>query len=294
MPRTSNFIVPHDPELVRLKRDLENARHAILGLMSEPARDILSRYYQCASRAEVREWESKVVDQLVNLATPLPPRSQYEGERAYCPLCGGSAQDIYNSQRGFSLPVGVERHLSGWGNTHQCDVTVAAFGLARDWARDKFQESERREEAEAQAQIAKRRATETLYRVGPDGEPELMGGRYQWRPVRDNKGLAWAEERLEELGFKITLDDRVKSYTQEHPGVIVYADPREEGRIEFRVYNFPLPPAPRKSRRRPDFRFIPQFFLMDAWKNDLRQKYAARLAEAVRRLTASKPDRDVQ
>jgi hypothetical protein len=289
MPRTRNFIAPHDPELERLKSDLDYARRAILRLMSEPAQDILKRYYQCESRAALYKWQSSVVDQLADLAKPLPRRSGYEGERAYCPLCGGSPEDFYNSQRGFSLPLGLERHLSGFGNTHQCDVTVAAFGLALDWAHDKFQESERRQDAEAEAQIAKRKVTETLYRTGPDGEPELMGCQYQWRPVRDKEGLAWAEERLDELGFKATLDDRVKSYTQEHPGVIVYADPREEGRIEFRIFRFPLPPAPRKSRRGPDFRLIPQFTVMDAWKHDLPQKYAARLAEAMQRLTASKP-----
>jgi hypothetical protein len=54
---------------------------------------------------------------------------------------------------------------------------------------------------------AARRATETLYRIDPHREPELMGGRYQWRPVRGHESLSWAEERLEELGFKKMQED---------------------------------------------------------------------------------------
>lgn len=277
MKRTAEY----DGEIRRLENDLDHARRAIIRLMPEPVQEILDSYYRCTSRIELHQWKSKVIDQLVEFAKPLPRHTPYDTERGYCPLCGGSAEDFYQSQQGFSLPIGLHRHLEGWGRTHQCDVTAAAFGLAREWAHNEFHESEQRERAEADAQFAARKATETLYQIGPHREPELMGGRYQWRPVRNHKSLSWAEQRLEELGFKRMLQGRVKSYTQEHPGLIVYADPREEGRIEFLVYRFPTPQPPRKSRREPNFEPHPQFALLDAWKHDLQKKYSARLAQAM-------------
>jgi len=281
MTKAMKFTSEYDGEIRRLKDDLYQARRTIVCLMPEPVQEILDSYYRCTSRIELHQWESNVIDQLVELAKPVPRHTAYDTERAYCPLCGGSAQSIYQSQQGFSLPIGLQRHLEGWGNTHQCDVTVAAFKLARDWAHDKFHEIEQQEHAEADAKFAARKATETLYRIDPHREPELMGGGYQWRPVRGHESLSWAEERLEELGFKKMQEDRVKSYTQEHPGVIVYADPREEGRIEFLVYPSPTPPAPRKSRREPNFAPRPQFTLMDAWKHDLQRKYSTRLEQAI-------------
>lgn len=251
------FVAPRDEEIERLQMELDEARRAIVNLMPEPAREILGDYYDCKSRGEVYRWESTAADKLIELAQPLP-RHTVHGERAMCPLCGGGAQNVYAYQEGFSLPLGLHRHLTGFGNTHQCDVTRAAFKLAREWARDKFKESELREKAEADAQLAARKATETLYRTDPYREPDLLGGQYAWRPIRDKDSLSKAEERLEELGFKRTLVERVKSYTQEHPGCIVYADLRENGRIEFRVFKYPLPPPPRKAPRKPNLEVLPQ------------------------------------
>jgi hypothetical protein len=279
-----------EQEIRRLQMDLDHARRAIIRLMPESLRDVLYSYHQCTSRGQLYQWRDAVSDQIIEFATPLPRRSAYESERANCPLCGGSAQSFYETEQGFSLPVGLHRHLVGWGNTHQCDVTVAAFGLAHDWGHQEFHEAERRQEAEARAKVAERKATETLYQTGPNQEPELLGAQYQWRPVRDQKSLARAEERLEELGFKKTLQERVVSYTQEHPDAIVYADPREEGRIEFLVYRHP--PPPRKSRRQPDFRPRPSFTLMDGWKHDLQKKYSDRLAQALLALTGARKSTD--
>jgi hypothetical protein len=157
MTKPMKLTSEYDGEIRRLKNDLDHARRTIIRLMPEPVQEILDRYYRCTSRIELHQWESNAIDQLVELAKPLPRHTPYDTERAYCPLCGGSAQDIYQSKQGFSLPVGLHRHLEGWGNTHQCDVTVAAFGLARDWAPGEFHETEQRERAEANAKFAARR-----------------------------------------------------------------------------------------------------------------------------------------
>lgn len=275
------LVASNDPQIQRLQDELDHARRTIIHLMPEPIPEILDSYTQCSSRHEVYLWESKAADQIIEFAKPLPAQGPYAGNRAYCPLCGGSPESSAYSPEGFALPLGLHRHLTGWGNTRQCDVTLAAFALAREWAREEFREIQRREKAEADARLAGRRATEILYQTGPHREPELFGGQYLWRRPRDPTSLASAEARLQELGFKITLHERIKTYTQEHYGVIVYADPREEGRIQFFVYRFPSPPPARKSTREPHFTPLAQFLLQDAWKRDLQKKYATRLARAV-------------
>jgi hypothetical protein len=147
MTKAMKFTSEYDGEIRRLKDDLYQARRTIVCLMPEPVQEILDSYYRCTSRIELHQWESNVIDQLVELAKPVPRHTAYDTERAYCPLCGGSAQSIYQSRQGFSLPIGLQRHLEGWGNTHQCDVTVAVFKVARDWAHDKFHEIESVREA---------------------------------------------------------------------------------------------------------------------------------------------------
>jgi hypothetical protein len=287
MTQIRNLASQSDERIRQLETELDDARRAVIRLMPEKVQEILYSYHRCTSRIEFHHWRSAVIDELVELAKPIPRHSPYDTDRAQCPLCGGSPENFYQPQQGFSLPVGLHRHLEGWGRVHQCDVTAAAFALGREWSHDKFHESEQRERVEAACQLATRKATETLYLTGPNSEPELLAGQYQWRPVRNPGSLSWAEGRLDGLGFKKSVQDRVTSYTQEHSGVVVYADPREDGRLEFLVYRFPTAAAPRKSRREPNFEPRPRFTLMDSWKRDLKEKYSARLAQAVTALSVS-------
>ena len=64
---------------------------------------------------------------------------------------------------------------------------------------------------------------------------------------------------------------RVRSYVREHGDIIVYADPRDQKRIWFRVF-----------RRRPEgTRAAEPFDIWDVWRIDLRKKYEKRLADAI-------------
>jgi hypothetical protein len=67
------------------------------------------------------------------LASPKPAKEMGEfsssSDRAYCPLCGESADNIYDT-KGFAFPEGLTRHLEGSYNARRCDVTKAAFALA--------------------------------------------------------------------------------------------------------------------------------------------------------------------
>lgn len=275
MPGATIRTIVHNPEVERLKAELDRARRTVLDLMPDNIRDVLYSYRECASRQESWRWREGAAEQLIGLAQPL--QSARSRDRASCPLCKGGSSSPY--EEGFSLPEGLRRHLVGWGNSFSCPVMTAAYDLAREWAHDKFHDDEMRERAEAQAEIDRRKQTETLYQIGPDRDPELMRVGDSWHPARGEEGLAWAEDRLEKLGFKKTLEGRVKSYAQEHDTFIVYADPREEGRIDFVVYTLPLPRRPRSPRQ--PFRMRPRFKVMDTWKHDIDKKYAARLKDAL-------------
>jgi hypothetical protein len=54
--------------------------------------------------------------------------------RAYCPLCGASANAPY--RLGYSIPIGLERHLCGTRGSRMCAVFAAAHDNAADHARD--------------------------------------------------------------------------------------------------------------------------------------------------------------
>jgi len=92
--------------------------------------------------------------------------------------------------------------------------------------------------------------------------------------------LAWAESRLESLGFKRVIEGRTRSWVDEHADYVVYADHRFVSRIGFEVWRKPLPKKPRVAGRRLS-RSQGGFLLLDSFKHDLRGKYAERLAKVL-------------
>lgn len=117
----------HREELKRLEGELYFARQAIIELMPEDRQQILTSYYQAESRTDVHVWLSRIADQLVSKVEVF---SSDGSDRAYCPLCGRGSSAAHD--KGFSVPLGLTRHLTGWGNVAQCPVTKAAVGLAID------------------------------------------------------------------------------------------------------------------------------------------------------------------
>jgi hypothetical protein len=89
-------------------------------------------YYDCESLQETYGWKDRIAEQLVDIAEPLGPPY---AERAYCPLCreGSSGREP-----GYILPLGLTRHLTGWGRSYECKVVAAALAIARDHWKDKF------------------------------------------------------------------------------------------------------------------------------------------------------------
>lgn len=67
------------------------------------------------------------------MAEPIPEVT-WEA-RALCPLCRGGSTSP--TDRGFKLPEGLLRHLTGERKAHECDIMVIARKLAdEDWGTD--------------------------------------------------------------------------------------------------------------------------------------------------------------
>jgi hypothetical protein len=285
MTGMDHWALLHERETVqRLEGQLDEARRDIVGLMPPDIEQLLESYSSCRSYDETRGWRDAVSEALVELARPTAFADRDRGGmRAMCPLCHKGSP--YPGLEGYALPEGLMRHLGGRGNTRNCVVMQAAWELARaDWR----QRLGSREEA-AKAALAKRRASEPLYRVSLVGEPQLLekaSNSLFSKLARTPEKLAWAEQRLASLGFRHVTDGRVHSWVDEHADQVVYADPRFPGRISFEVWYSPSPKRQRAGSD-PTGELLLSFCLRDSHTRDLPEKYAAQVATAASRLRAA-------
>lgn len=253
------------------------ARQAVRSLLPDDLDARFRSYFDCANRRTAHQWEHDLIGYLIARAQPLThEEGSYFGLRGYCPLCGSGSSSPYH--RGFALPEGLSRHLSGAGNTGRCVVVETLLSEARDYWEPRFQESEAAEKAIRDAETERRRDTEPLYRVSPVEQPRLLDEDAYGSVTRDEESMGWARKRLESLGFIATEHDRVCSYTLERGEYVVYGDPRLRGKLVFGVY----PSNPRRRvNRRGLHPLMQRFELPDSWKNDLSGKFTQRLSIAI-------------
>lgn len=259
-----------DERIRRLEADLWTARYSLVNLMPENIARLLLNYHRCETESHFYSWQREVVDSIIDLAHP-EPKISYLQDRAYCPLCRGGTSGPYES--GFTLPEGLRRHLTDYGNVSQCPVTEAAFNLARDRLQETFVRSRELEKA----RITARREGETLYRTGPSSEPKLLDEGIWGSTPRGQEQIVVAEHRLRDLGFEIEKDANVVSYVFTIGKYRVLADLRKSERIDFVVYD-----TERKGRA--PWGNERTFYLLDNWKKDLTEKFSSRLNQAVREL----------
>lgn len=263
---------PAEERIRELKSELYCARRDIVHLMPSDVVNILMSYYSCQSHRDFGEWQRSAIDQILAMAVPDPDAS-YFGPRGYCPLCKGGSSGPY--AQGFTLPEGLRRHLEGYGNTHQCPVTRAAFNMAREALWETFEAADK----ETQRKEQERRKTERLFLTEPWSPPKLLEEGLWRRNSRNTDQFAFAEERLRQLGFESEISQNVVTYKFRQSPYAVLADLREVGRINFYVYD------EKKKKPRNAYKHRESFYLLDDWKNDLPNKFRARLTSSIESLS---------
>jgi len=258
-----------------LKDELEEARSMIIRLMPREIKDLFEEYIRFRSREEYNKWQFDVVNQVITRANVIPEyKGSILGDRGFCPLCGEGSSDMYLS--GFSLPEGLRRHLIGWGHIiSRCSVMTAVFGLARDYLQYRFEEQDKVEAFREN----ERRKSESLFIIDYGSNPHLIDEAV-WGTARTPESLAFAEKRLRELGFSLNTEGNIKSYTLDRDNVLVFADPRAEGHIDFKIYKKPLPKNASSFGLR-----CHTFGFRDNWKIKLKEKFEQRIAASEKYLS---------
>jgi hypothetical protein len=260
------LVDPRDERIKRLEDELWSARNDIVCLMPDDISDLLMGYHFLKTRPDYYRWQRETIEAIVAMALPDPKASHFQN-RARCPLCNRSG-DVYGS--GFTLPIGLERHLEGFGNVSQCPATEAAFKNARNSKRDEFDDAEKVEREGLQ----QRKTTERVVLIDPT-QPPLLFDEHLWTTKpRSPEQLATAEQRLRDLGFEIEINGNVVAYRLVNDEWLVLADPRAAGRIDFAVFN----QSGKKRKRRMLGR--DKFYLLDSWSADLPGKFRKRLHES--------------
>ena len=268
-----------------LQAELEDARNQLNkqegALLSSLPPEIRDHIYRHTEYEYQHEWR----DELVKLACSIGSSPKLEdvhhpifgfidshnadyqaaiaqSGRRLCPLCHTGAMDITRTEIGWSVPVGMERHILGRGD-RGCEVVRH---LEWKYMSDHFLEVRKQRKERELALLEMRRSVEKLYLLGPFSEPVLDDHRLSYGKRVGRKKWDFARERLSLLGFDIVEENNVVRYTYSAGENIVYADPRESDRITFRVF---------KSQN-----FISDVYFLDQWHRHekvLRSKFAERV-----------------
>ena len=214
------------------------------------------------------KWENDLFKEIRAISSTIKTE-YYLGDRAFCPLCHRGSS--HPSAEGFALPNGLYKHLMGIG-ARECSV----FNVLKNFTWDYFETISKKESILKKGIHAERMATETLLKISLHKDPDLLNleSTLSFRSYKSEKQLKLIEPRLKQLGFKKTTKNRVRSYIFENEEYFVYADPRELGKVVFYAYKKPLPiKASNKSRSLNEY----SFYMMDSWKNDLKEKFMRNL-----------------
>lgn len=238
---------PHEDRVRRLEEELYRTRRTIIALLPRAVQELAEDYHHITTHVEARNWLERLVEAVIELAWPLAEDDSYSGRRAYCPLCKRGTLGPY--AEGFLLPGGLRQHLFGEGNAYPCEVLRPVRELAADYWLPRVEELEARERAAREAEKEARRQREDVFRTDPRSAPQLRDEDLWGAEPRDNDSLAWAIQRLRQLGFVEQRDGRVRQFTKEYGDVVVYADPREMGRLNFSVFRREQVEKPNSRRR---------------------------------------------
>ena len=263
------------------ERKITVLRRNILYMLPEEFQEILSDYYICKTRKELYLYMNNSIEKITEAAEPLDIDKDEilfylrrgNSERANCPLC----RDTGSEGMGYSLPLGLERHLKGYGNMQQCIATKAIFDLATDYYDKHFKDKEEENKA---LHLKNRRQTETLFQIDPDEEPQLIDEYFYGENYRDAKGIEWAGERLIKMEFIKSKEGNILSFVKDYGDFVMYADIRAKKRISFDVF---IKPNTAHNKNKAKYKKLySNIHILDGWSNDLTKKIDDRFQKLIK------------
>jgi hypothetical protein len=253
-----------ETEVDRLKQQLSAARYALLDRVERPYRDALWTAVSHSADPEKSGWRHQSTwEKLLELI----PEDQ---SRVMCPLCGEGAQLWPGewrgpSEPGFAVPIGIERHWVGGGNSRHCATAAILQEWMNENSRPYFQRKMHEERQKAEEIKRERLSTEIQYQTRYKGKPELR----RCEPA----ALAAREARLIEMGFKVeTTAERIRTYIDDRGDHLIYGDPAGY-RLTLNVFSFRTYKTQPPQRRQ-----LGHLSWPDHYKNKMKERYENELA----------------
>jgi len=265
----------------KYKNKINVLRKNIIRMVPEEYQNILENYY-CTTRKELSEYPYRSIERIIKIVLDgIKNEQEVEPEqfmawhetRVFCPLC----KEGNLNGTGLTVPVGLERHLKGYGNIQQCIVTEAAFDLARDIY---YRDYKDKEEENNKIELEKRKNNEILFLVNPNDNPSLIESGLFLSEYRNPENLEWAFKRLEKMGFSKIKKDNVVSFQKDYENYVMFADPREVKRLTFELFIKPGKPL---NKNKTTFKRLygSNMYILDKWTKDLDKKVDERFIKAV-------------
>ncbi|ADO71712.1 hypothetical protein [Stigmatella aurantiaca] len=182
-------------------------------------------------------------------------------------LAGRIMQRLVFDQEEREIPYALSRKIEqlcdespyGGGNFPTISSITENRLVRRKWEQSEKIKSRRSQE-------------EVLLRLSPrSDEKAVLLDEVLFDKPRTNEQWIWAEERLKNLGFEKKVEDRRMSFIRRVGNHLVYADPRSEGRIHFKIYEM--------SKNGKAVQSASTFMLPDKWKNNLEEKLLKQIGD---------------
>ena len=182
----------------------------------------------------------------LELADIVKPRHMYDEDRAFCPFCRAGTSDVYyeNDRKGFTYPIGLERHLKGSHGAHACEYIRKVRALVRPYYTEKSDRNDEEEEIERYNESFSEdlNTNKELYVIDPNIEPIESSIRPSFYPFLDGKQISAEDmhdlrlKTLKKLQFEKSKDDDCILITRQIENYLVYADITPKYEIIFRVF----------------------------------------------------------
>jgi len=112
-----------DDEIKRLRAKIGELRRDLIDMVPWKFRQLMTLWVDPETQFNLALWERDLIAKILENTTVDRAANPYFRDRAPCPLCGDTPDA---DRRGFAFPVGLERHLEGFGTIRQCPVMRAA------------------------------------------------------------------------------------------------------------------------------------------------------------------------